>query len=202
MRVLVACEHSGAVRDAFAAKGHDAWSCDLLPSLTPGQHIQADVLSILDQGWDLMIAHPPCTYLTTAAVRHWKRPGWAEKQLEAARFFMTLYNAPIPRVCVENPRGAMARFFRKADQEIHPWMFGDSEMKRTGLWLRNLPKLFWLEGGLFNTAASRPAPLAFYSETSKQPGKARYFVDSGTKDPLIRSRTFPAIARAMADQWG
>lgn len=198
MRVLVACEHSGAVRDAFAALGHDAWSCDLLPSLQPGQHIQADVRQILADGWDLLIAHPPCTYLSYAGMRWWHEPGRAEKRQAALAFFMAMVNAPVPHVCVENPRGLPCQAYRQPDQVIHPYYFGDPALKRACLWLKNLPPLWWSEPGeLFSvTAVERPQPTSIDST-----GKARHFVDGTARDPLVRSRTFPAVAAAMAAQW-
>ena len=147
MRVLVACEFSGTVREAFAALGHDAWSCDLLPTERPGQHIQGDALAVLGDGWDLMVAHPPCTYLTVSGNK-WMRPEFAERfpgragqREDAAAFFLALYNAPIPRVAVENPIGVMSSRFRKPDQVIQPWMFGHGEVKATCLWLRGLQPL-------------------------------------------------------------
>lgn len=199
MRVLVACEHSGVVRDAFAARGHDAWSCDLLPSMRPGNHIQADVLTQLDQGWDLMIAHPPCTYLAYIGMAHWHKPGRAELREAAMEFFMQMVNAPIARICVENPQGLPNQRYRRPDQTIHPYMFGDHHMKRTCLWLKNLPPL-WGQSDfpLFELhPVSKPEPLMI-----DRSGKKRYWTDSAVRDPLDRSRTFPSIAAAMADQWG
>lgn len=140
MRVLVACEFSGVVRDAFRALGHDAWSCDLLPcERDPAWHIQRDVLPLLAEGWDLMIAHPPCTYLAVSGARWWK--GREALQLEAIHFVEALYNAPIARVAIENPIGRLSTVFRKPDQIIQPWQFGHGETKATCLWLRNLPPL-------------------------------------------------------------
>lgn len=204
MKVLVACEFSGIVRDAFKAKGHNAWSCDLLPTEKPGQHIQGDVLEILGNGWDLMIAHPPCTYLSGAGL-HWnkKRQGRQKKTIEAFNFFMNLYNAPINKVCVENPVGYINSHFRQANQIINPYFFGEPQQKRTCLWLKNLPKLYWhKENTLFEkkTAVDKPKPN--YVDKS---GKKRYFTDklSPSKDRWkIRSRTFQGIADAMAEQWG
>ena len=202
MKVLIACEHSGVLRDAFAARGHDAWSCDLLPSMRPGNHIQCDARLVLADGWDMMIAHPPCDYLTYAGIRHWNVPGRDELRETAFAFFMEMVNAPIPRICVENPRGYPNVAYRKPNQEIHPWMFGDGQMKRTALWLKKLPQLFYWDkpGAFFAVTGVQPEPDAYYSETSKQPGKARYFVDTH-KDPMERSRTFPGVAAAMAAQW-
>ena len=146
MKVLVACEFSGTVRDEFLRLGHDAVSCDLLPTEKEGPHIQGDVLDVLKaERFDLMIAHPPCTYLTVAANRAFKEdPTRYQKREEAFRFAMSLYNADVPRVCMENPMGYLNTHFRRPDQIIHPWMFGDCEMKRTCLWLKKLPKLTWI----------------------------------------------------------
>jgi hypothetical protein len=224
MRVLVACEFSGRVRDAFARRGHDAWSCDILPSETPGNHILGDALQVLGDGWDLLIAHPPCTYLSNAGIGFFNVEKYGAKAVErmakrqdAMDFFMKLYNAPIDRVCVENPVGYPNSFFRKPDQVIHPYFFGERHLKRTCLWLRNLPPLwFWMEDDLFGTrtATEYPEPLHVHE---RKPGrhykggevKKRYFTDAkaivnGTKINASheRSRTFPAIAEAMAAQWG
>lgn len=198
MRVLVACEHSGIVRDAFAQLGHDAWSCDILPTMQPGNHIQADVLTVLNDGWDLMIAHPPCTYLTYAGMAHWHKPGRAQLREEAMTFFMQMVHAPIEHICVENPRGLPNQAYKKPDQVIHPWMFGDPEMKRTCLWLKNLPGLWWSDKSWFweQTSVDKPEPT-----TIDRSGKKRYFVDSKVRDPYERSRTFPSVAAAMAIQW-
>lgn len=143
LRVLVACEYSGVVRDAFIARGHRAVSCDLIPTESPGPHMVGDVLEVLD-GWDLMIAHPPCTYMAYAGAANWHDPGRAEKREQAFNFFMALYNAPIPRVCIENPHGYPRKAFRQPDQEIHPYYFGEPQLKRTCLWLRGLSKLQFL----------------------------------------------------------
>lgn len=199
MRVLVACEHSGVVREAFASLGHDAWSCDILPTLQPGNHLQCDVREILADGWDLLIVHPPCQYLAFSGMRWWHQPGRAELRAAAMAFFMEMVNAPVPRICVENPRGEPCRAYRKPDQVIHPYYFGDPALKRTCLWLKNLPRLWWWSepGTLFDvTAVARPAPVSVDST-----GKARHFTDGVARDPLVRSRTFPAVAAAMAAQW-
>lgn len=202
LRVLVACEFSGIVRQAFTALGHEATSCDLLPTEIPGSHYQGDVRDILGMGWDLMIAHPPCEYLAFSGIRHWNKPGRAELREEAAAFFMECANAPIEHICIENSRGIMSQWWRKPDQAIHPYYFGDSAMKRTCLWLKNLPELLWFpHDSMFPTAVEQPEPIGYYSDTSKQPGKAKYFTDT-TKSPHERARTFPSIARAMASQWG
>ena len=130
MKVLIACEFSGIVREAFAKRGHSAWSCDLLPTELPlGHHLQLNVLDILEKNdWDLMIAHPPCTYLSYASMRYWNAPGRAEKREEAFRFFMKLVNAPIKKICIENPLGYPSKAYRKYDQIINPFQFGHPEL--------------------------------------------------------------------------
>jgi hypothetical protein len=181
MRVLVACEFSGTVRDAFLAAGHDAVSCDLLPTEAPGPHVQGDVLDLLRDGWDLMIAHPPCTYLCCSGARWWA--GRREEQRAAVAFVRALWAAPIPRVAIENPPGALGALFRPADQYIQPWQFGHGETKSTGLWLRNLPPL-------------RPTLIVEGREPRVHhmaPGPERW---------RERSRTYRGIAEAMAEQWG
>jgi hypothetical protein len=194
MRVLVACEFSGVVRDAFKARGHDAWSCDLFPSEIPGQHFQGDVLRVLDEGWDLMIAHPPCTYLSRAGARWW---GSIERQNLADRafaFVMTLWSANIPRVAIENPIGQLDKRWRVADQKIEPYNFGDPYSKATCLWLRGLPLLMdTVHCGTFEpwVACNRSA--------RKRKGLPISGKVSGGKEA---SRTFPGIAKAMAEQWG
>ncbi len=139
MRVLIACEFSGIVREAFKAKGHDAWSCDLLDTEIPGQHIQGDVIEQLDKGWDLMIGHPPCTYISYAGVAHWNNPGRVFKRLEALDFFAQLWEAPIDKICLENPKSCASPVIAKYSQEVQPYYFGDNQLKTTWLWLKNLP---------------------------------------------------------------
>ena len=185
MRVLIACEYSGRVRDAFRRRGIDAVSCDLLSSEQPGPHIQGDVLDLLRKPWAMVIAHPPCTYLANSGVR-WRveREEWTEVA-EAAAFFMACLNANAPLVAVENPVMHKHARLRKADFTVQPWQFGDDEKKRTCFWTRNLPPLqptSTLDGSTAGASVHR-AP----------PSKDRW------KD---RSRTFPGIADAIADQWG
>lgn len=195
MRVLIACEYSGIVRNAFLAAGHDAMSCDLLPTELPGPHYQGNALDLLGEGWDLMVAHPPCTYLSYAGVGHWNAPGRAERRDEALAFALALYRAPIPRVAIENPKGWIGQAFRPADQYVNPFDFGESIRKRTGLWLKNLPLL---------QATDRVAPPGAVSvQYRKATGyvKLRHHVDCA-KDWKERSRFFPGIAAAMAAQWG
>ena len=201
MRVLIACEYSGIVREAFKAKGHDAWSCDLLDTEIPGNHIQGDVLDILNDGWDLMIAHPPCTYLSFAGNRAlYSNYNERIKLVEQAfNFFMALYNAPIDKVCVENPRGWVTPYFRREDQVIQPYQFGDPERKRTCLWLKNLPFLMYT---IINPAGIYPNKIHIRKTGSKKgQNYGSYFLNkvSGSHE---RSRTFPGIAQAMAEQWG
>lgn len=198
MRVLIACEFSGAVRDEFAAKGHDAWSCDLLPTESPGQHIHGDVVPVLREPWDLVVAHPPCTYLTVSGNKWMKPeyesrfPGRAQKRQEAFEFFMLCYNANSQRAAVENPIGVISTMFRKPDQVIQPWMFGHGETKATCLWLRGLPPLVptHMKDDLF----AKPEPEEREQRLHKlPPGPNRW---------KERSKTFVGIAKAMADQWG
>jgi|WetSurMetagenome_2_1015567.scaffolds.fasta_scaffold63145_4 hypothetical protein len=141
MKILVACEFSGIVRDAFIARGHDAVSCDLLPSERPGPHIQGDVLAILGDGWDLMIAHPPCTHLASSGARHFPAKRADGRQQAGIDFFMAIVNAPIPKIAVENPVGIMSSVYRKPAQIIQPWQFGENASKKTCLWLKGLPLL-------------------------------------------------------------
>lgn len=192
MRVLVACEFSGRVRDAFAARGHDAWSCDVLPTETPGQHVQGDVRTILDRGWDLMVAHPPCTYLSRAGAR-WRSPERDRLAGDAALFVYELWAAPIPRICLENPVGKAWLVLGRPAQTVHPWWFGDPHLKKTCLWLKGLAPL------RANPGARPPQPL--YVGTD---GRKRFFTQAqgGRDRAKNRSRTFPGVARAMAEQWG
>lgn len=213
MKILIACEFSGIVRDAFAARGHDAWSCDLLPTEKPGQHIQGDVLDYLngmptmcvdggiDFKWDLMIAHPPCRYLTYAALKHWNQKGREQKRKEAMAFFMKLWKASIGMICIENPMGLPNTVFRSADQTIHPYFFGEPHLKRTCLWLKNLPLLEYKK-----TIIEKPEPLSTHLRSKSKLFKGgelkkNYFAHKihGWKN---RSRFWPGIAKAMAEQWG
>lgn len=182
MRVLIACEFSGAVRRAFADKGHDCWSCDLMASEDGSEkHITGNVIDILDDGWDLMIAHPPCTHLAVSGARWFKEK--QSEQLEALKFVETLMNAPIERIAIENPISIISSKIRKPDQIIQPWMFGHGETKATCLWLKNLPKLMAtnIVDGRENRIHRMPPSADRWKE---------------------RSRTFSGIAAAMAGQWG
>ena len=185
MKVLIACEFSGVVRDAFAARGHDAWSCDLLPSETPGNHYQGDVRDMIGRGygweWDLLIAHPPCTHLSVSGAR-WFRDKLPEQQ-EALDFVRLLLDAPVPRIALENPVSIISTRIRKPDQIVQPWMFGHGETKATCLWLKNLPPLEptdVVEGREGRVWKMPPSPDRWKE----------------------RSRTYQGIASAMAEQWG
>lgn len=204
MKVLVACEFSGIVRDAFAARGHDAWSCDLLPTERPGNHIQGDVLEVINDGWDLMIGHPPCTYISYAGTAHWNKPGRLQLRLKGLEFFGKLWEAPIEKICLENPKSCASPTIAKYTQEIQPYYFGDSEIKTTWLWLKNLPPLQHYEqdglfGLVFATHVPRPEPISI-DNTARL--KKRYFTDSKVRDPYQRAKTFQGVANAMAEQWG
>ena len=189
MKVLIACEFSGVVREAFARRGHDAWSCDLLDTDVAGQHIQDDVLAHLGDGWDMMIAFPPCKYICNGG-NNWlnRRPDlkWRENRELSAEFFMRFVNAPIEKIALENPTGVMSSKYRRPDQIIHPWMFGHNVRKDTCLWLKNLPPLFY-------TGAIIPPPhkkIDYWSDKRNPNGRS------------LKSVTYSGIADAMAEQWG
>jgi site-specific DNA-cytosine methylase len=203
MRVLVACEYSGTVRDAFTKLGHDAWSCDILPTESPGNHIQDDILKHLDNNWDLMIAHPPCTYLSNAGIRWFNEEKYGEKaklrkqlRLEALEFVKKLYYCNIPKICIENPVGYLNHNFKKPDQIVQPYFFGDEESKRTCFWFKNLKPLE-------HTKLVKPKIYAYY-KTGRKIGKPIYFheYNSGKDRAKIRSKFWKGIAEAMAAQWG
>ena len=183
MRVLVACEYSGRVRDAFVNGGHDAMSCDLLPTDSPGPHYHGSVMDVLNDGWDLMIAHPPCTHLAVSGARHFAEKRADGRQQEAIDFFLALARAPIPRIAIENPVCIMSSVWRKPDQTIQPWQYGHGETKATCLWLKNLPHLVPT-----NIVSGRDARIH-----KMPPSENRW---------KLRSQTYQGIADAMADQWG
>jgi len=194
MRVLVACEYSGTVRDAFIRAGHYAASCDLLPSESPlGDHYQCSVLDILDHGWDLMIAHPPCTHLAVSGAAHFARK--AVEQAEALDFVRALLDAPIPRIALENPVSIISSRIRKPDQVVQPYQFGHNASKKTCLWLKGLPLL-------------KPTQMV---EPRLVDGKPRWENQTNSGQNRLgpspdrwkkRSTTFQGIADAMATQWG
>jgi len=192
MKILIACEYSGVVRDAFIKSGHDAMSCDILPTDTPGPHYQGDVMDIINDGWDLMIAHPPCTYLSNAGARFLYPKGVLnqdrlQKGMEAKKFFMALINAPIPKICVENPIASTIYDLPKYTQYIEPYEFGHPFKKRTCLWLKDLPPLM-------------ATMLVCKTESTKIPGN--WFNKGGKDRQKNRAKTFQGIADAMAQQWG
>ena len=200
MRVVIMCEKSEIIRNEFEAKGHDAWSCDLEPSDGNGKkHIRDDARKHLNDGWDLMIAHPPCTRLAVCCNK-WYKPEYADRfpnihreREQAIEFFMEFANADIPRKCIENPVGIMSTLWRKPDQIIQPYQFGHPEPKKTCLWL------YWLQP-LIPTKIVEPE--YFTTKSGKRMG-TWFYKPSFTKDrQIMRSRTFPGIAKAMAEQWG
>jgi hypothetical protein len=192
MKVLIACEYSGRVRDAFAKLGHDAWSCDLLETETQGNHYTGSVLDILNKGWDLMIAHPPCTYLSNAGARYLYPKGILNterlnKGLAAKEFFMALYNADIPRIAIENPTPSKVYGLPQYSQAIQPYEYGHPFQKRTCLWLKGLPNLI-------------PTKIVEERQSTKVAGN--WFNKGGKDRQKERARTFEGIADAMAEQWG
>jgi len=186
LKILIACEFSGIVREAFKQKGHDAWSCDILDTEISGQHIQGDVLEILNDGWDMMIAHPPCTRLCNSGVMWLEKRNLWDDMYKGAMFFKMLLNVNIPRICIENPiphKYAIEIIGRKYNQIIQPWMFGHGDTKATCLWLKNLPPL-----------------MATKIVTGRE--QRLYKLPPSKDRAKIRSITFPGIAKAMAGQWG
>ena len=199
LKVLIACEYSGAVRDEFIKLGHDAMSCDLLPTDVPGPHYQGDVFDIINDGWDLMIAFPPCTHLALSGSRWFEEKIKDGRQNEALEFVKKLMLAPIDKIAIENPIGIISSRIRKYDQIIQPYQFGDPYQKSTCLWLKNLPVLVSTnvvqKGGFKEwiskkTGRKKKQPIWFYEALNK--GSDRW---------KIRSQTFPGIAKAMAEQW-
>lgn len=212
MKVLVACEFSGIVRDAFIKLGHDAISCDLEPSESPGPHYQGDIRDIINDGYDLMIAHPPCTYLTVTGNKwfyhpedshlptrerrpHPRFPNRKNHREDAVEFFMIFANSSIPKVCIENPVGIMSTRWRKSNQIVQPYQFGHREPKKTCLWLKGLPLL---------QPTELVEPEYIVSKSGKRMAKW-YYIDakklSKAECTRMRSRTFQGIADAMASQW-
>ena len=195
MKVLIACEYSGIVRDAFTSKGHDAWSCDILPTESPGNHFQGDVLEHLDKGWDLMIAHPPCTHLAVSGARWFtegKKP-WSLQE-EALDFVKKLLDAPIDKIALENPVSVISTKIRKPNQIIQPFEYGHDVTKRTCLWLKNLPNLKptkIVKPDIVLVNGKKMSRMHY--ESFKLPSKER---------SKVRSKFYTGIANAMADQWG
>jgi len=198
-KVLIACEESQAVCIEFRNQGHEAYSCDIQDCSGghPEWHIKDDVLKVINDGWDLMIGHPPCTYLSYAATSVWNKDGRLQKRLEALNFFAKLWLAPIPLICLENTAGCASPTIAKYSQMIQPYFFGDTESKRTWLWLKGLPLLE-------PTEIVKPKIYAYY-KTGKKKGKPIYgndYLKFSDDRGIIRSKTFPGVAKAMASQWG
>lgn len=196
MRVLVACEYSGAVRDAFTRAGHDAMSCDLLPTDAAGPHYQGDVADVIGDGWDLMIAHPPCTFLCSSGL-HWnkRRPERAQQTEEALAFVQMLLDAPIERIALENPIGCISTRIRKPTQTIQPWQFGHDASKATCLWLKNLAPLT-------PTQTIAPRMVDGRKRWGNQTDSGQNRLPPSADRWKIRSETYQGIADAMANQWG
>lgn len=202
MRVLLACEESQEVCRRFREKGHEAYSCDIqdCSGSFPEYHIKGDVLEVLKDGWDLMVAFPPCTHLAVSGAQWFKEKRKDGRQQAAIDFFMAMINAPIEKIAVENPIGIMSSVYRKADQVIHPYYFGDSYSKSTCLWLKGLPRLkHYKETDLFNTKTwVDRGEFVTYPSGKRLP---KWYAELGGNGKE-RSKTFPGIAQAMADQWG
>jgi len=196
MRVLIACEYSGAVRDAFIRAGHTAMSCDLLPTDAAGPHYQGDVMDVIGDGWDLMIAHPPCTYLCSSGL-HWnkRRPERAQQTEEALAFVQMLLDAPIERIALENPIGCISTRIRKPTQTIQPWQFGHDASKATCLWLKNLAPLT-------PTDLIEPRMVDGRKRWGNQTDSGQNKLPPSADRWKIRSETYQGIADAMANQWG
>lgn len=195
MRVLIACESSGTVRNAFTKAGHDAMSCDLLETQAPGPHYTGPVQDVLNDGWDLMIAHPPCTYLSVSGM-HWTTRGLRDPQLteDALKFALLLFNAPIEKICIENPVSVISTRIRKPDQIIQPYQFGHDASKKTCLWLKNLPLLAHTEYVAPRMVNGKPrwSNQTDSGQNKLPPSKDRW---------RLRSKTYQGIADAMAKQW-
>ena len=196
MKILIACEFSGTVRDAFSKLGHDVTSCDLEPSAKPGNHYQGSVLDIINDGWDMMIAHPPCTHLAVSGARHFEKKKADGRQQQGIDFFMALANSNIPRYAIENPIGIMSTLWRKPDQIIQPYEYGYPTTKATCLWIKNLPLLTptkIVDKGEVITFTSGKRMSKWFYESSRLKPKER---------EKMRNKTFQGIADAMAAQWG
>jgi len=209
MKVLVACEFSGIVRDAFIARGHNAISCDLLPTERPGPHYQGDVFDIIDDGFDLMIAHPPCTYLSNSGVRWFSTdPSRMGKMRQGAKFFLKILNAKIKKKCVENPimHGYAKKIIKvKYNQIVQPYWFGDSVQKSTCLWLENLPELVptnVVDRGMIYVDPRGNKHGCEFTNRAKKSYSPLMLLPKSEDRGKIRSRTFQGIADAMAEQWG
>ena len=195
MKILVACEFSGTVRDAFIKNGHDAMSCDLEPTEVPGPHYQGNVMDVINQDWDLMIAFPPCTHLAVSGARHFVTKQSDGRQKQGIQFFLQMATAKIPRIAIENPIGIMSNLYKQPTQIIQPWEYGHNTTKATCLWLKGLPML-------------KPTNIVDKGEVvTFKSGKrmSKWYADSGKNSPKerekMRNKTFQGIADAMANQW-
>ena len=203
MRILVACEESQAVTIELRKLGHEAFSCDILPCSGghPGWHIQKDVFEVMHKSWDMMIAFPPCTHLSVSGAKHFKEKIADGRQQQGVEFFMALVNAPIPKIAIENPIGVMSTKYRKPNQIIQPWQFGDEAQKSTCLWLKNLPEL------LPTKIVGKGEFTEWISKKGVKKKQPTWYYDalknakSNEERSMIRSKTFPGIAKAMAKQW-
>ena len=215
MKVLVACEESQAVCIELRKRGHKAFSCDILPCSGghPEWHIEGDVIEQLDKGWDMMIAFPPCTHLAVSGAAWFEQKRKDGRQKQGIDFFMKIINAPINKIAVENPIGIMSSYYRKPDQVIQPYYFGDKAQKTTCLWLKTLPPLYHNDKpNLFDNNVTHVDKGDFFEWTDKKTGKikkqpqwyADAFLNAKSKEEIghLRSKTFPGIAKAMAEQWG
>ena len=196
MKVLIACEFSGTVRDAFAKLGHDAWSCDLEPTETLGNHYQGDMFDIVNDGWDLIIAHPPCTHLAVSGARHFAQKRADGRQQQGIDFFMQVANINVPKLAIENPIGIMSTIYRKPDQIIQPYEYGHRTTKATCLWIKGLPLLkptnIVDKGGVVTFKSGKRMSEWFYESSHLKPKERE----------KMRNKTFQGIADAMAIQWG
>lgn len=203
-RILIACEESQTIAIEFRKHGYEAFSCDIKDCSGghPEWHLKGNALDYINNKWDLMIGHPPCTYLSYAGTQSWNNSGRVFKRLEALKFFAQLWESPIDKIALENPKGCASPVIAKYSQEIQPYYFGDSHIKTTWLWLKNLPKLkYYKENNLFEskTCIEKPLPISI-DNTNRN--KKRYFSDAINRTSEERSKTFPGIAKAMVEQWG
>jgi hypothetical protein len=212
IKILIACEESDEVRGRFEKIGFDAWSCDLQPNRNPNaKHYQEDIFKVINKGWDAMIAFPPCTHLAVSGAAWFEQKRKDGRQQEGINFFMAMINAPIKHIAVENPVGIMSKLYRKPDQVIQPYYFGDSAQKTTCLWLKNLPLLYHNAApNLFDNIVTHTNKGEFFewidSKTGKKKRQPLWFKEArslkGDERSKVRSKTFPGIAEAMANQWG
>ena len=210
MKILVGCEESQAVTKAFRLLGHEAFSCDLLPCSGghPEWHFQKDIFEVINMGWDMGIFFPPCTHLAVSGAAWFEQKKKDGRQQQGIDFFLQIVNAPIHKIAIENPIGIMSKIYRKPDQIIHPYYFGDDTSKATCLWLKNLPKLIYTkEVDLFNSEVTMVEP--YFTTFTNKDGKSKRYSRSADKwyrsaeeRSKERSKTFPGIAKAMAEQWG